>query len=373
MTYFPQIKTTAAELKAFEQLNFNDSDSEVIPILQLTKPRLSKTLDPLQSLNNHMERVFKRIGKNKTAIVDITQDETYQDANLNQFIHDSSDGYIHWINYLNKLKNKYNKNIIPSIVGKAAPATLQELKAQINSIYRNFDKASIRLPAKLDGDFSKLKELFDLLELTNRTHKLYVLFDFNFVAAKYLENFKGALNSLDQELRRLGWQSENVILFSSCPASFPIGNRDAGVLEELKMIEYEILEHVSELARISYGDYAYIHPERNEGGGFWLPRVDYPAANHTCYYMREFNKDMSRDPYTDKLTITTTLPNDKAYKNISSRIISEDFFTQDALTCWGRDQLRENTTADEITGKSPQHYIAIRSNMHMQRVLALLS
>ncbi|MFC7050390.1 beta family protein [Emcibacter nanhaiensis] len=373
MVYFPQIKTTTAELKAFKNLHSREDDEIVVPILQLTKPRLSRTLDPLQSLENHMERVFKRIGKNKKTIVDITQDETYQDANLNQFIHDSSDGYIHWINHLNIIRTDYNKNIIPSVIGKAAPDTLPELIRQIDSLYNDYDNFSIRLPANVGEDFSKLQEMFDLLGLTEKTDKLYVLFDFNYVGSPHIEELKGTINVLDEKLWDLNWQSTNVILFSSCPSSFRIGNRNPGTLEQQNMAEYEILEYVqNHCDGISYGDYAYIHPERTDGGGFWLPRIDYPAADQICYYMREFNKDMSRNPNTGKLTIETTVPNDKAYKNISENISHEFFFQNDPLQSWGRNQILENISADKVTGKSPQHYIAVRSNIHMERVISFM-
>lgn len=372
MIYFPQIKTTPSELKAFSHLRQKENNARVIPVVQLTKPRVAKTLDHAQTFENHLERIFKVFGDQKRLVLDITGDTTFQDAYLSSYITDSSQGYLNWVNRVVDIKHNYNSQIIPSLVGSASPETMGDLQLQAKKLLDNFDYISLRLPIQPEEDVAQLEKILDMLGLSKFMHKVYMLFDYGSV--KTWETIKESVLSLNQLIEKNQWESTNVILLSSCPSNFPINGRSANEIEKCHMAEYNTLKAIISLPKrkISYGDYAFIHPKRNESAGFWLPRIDYPADDGICYYVRSFNRKASRTA-TGDLKIETLTPNDKAYRALSEAISNQDFFTQDKVSSWGRDTIKKNVTEEEITGKSPQHYIAIRANIHMERVLSFLN
>lgn len=372
MIYFPQVKTTPSELKAFTNLNTKSDDSRIIPVVQLTKPRVARTLDYAQTFENHLDKIFKSFGKDKKLILDITGDETFQDANLSLYINDPSQGYLSWVKRVIDIQSSYNGKIIPTLVGKASSLTLNDLKLQAKKLLSSFENISLRLPIQPGEDLSQLETVIDMLGLGQEMHRLYMLFDFESV--KTWSSIQDTVLALNELVIKNKWKSTNIILLSSCPSNFPISRRTANYIEKCHMSEYEALKELLKLPnrKIFYGDYAFIHPKRNESAGFWLPRIDYPANDGICYYVRSFNRKASRTE-DRKLVIETLIPNDKAYRDISRAVTAEEFFKKDKVSSWGRDQIQENVDSVEITGKSPQHYIAIRANIHMERVLSFIA
>lgn len=366
MQYFPQLKSTSAELKALTNIYKKDSN-RIIPILQLTKPRIGKS-DPIDSLEKHIERSIKAVGKNKSVILGITNDETFQDANLNQYILDSSQGYLSWRTRLGIINKQFsNCRIIPNVVGEPKKDFLRDYVNQIHLLGKEFDSVAIRLPASLNDEFNDLGQIIEILGLRDLPNESYLIFDFGYVLPTMLENFKKSLRLLDERLIDLNVSSKCIPLFSSCPTSFPMKKKETKVVYSIPMIEYLVLDYVSGLQKLEYGDYGYIHPKRQEGGGFWYPRVDYPCSeSDRCYYTRYFNKQTWKE--NRKLRINTTTSNDIAYRELSEVIIESDCFINDKVNSWGKEQLISNATKIPITGKSPQHYISIRSNIHLEHI-----
>lgn len=371
MNYYPSIRTTSAELKAINNCSKLKESPNVIPIVQLTKARLSRT-DSTKALDNHIERIFNNFGKDKAVIFTVTDDETFQDANIHEFINDHTDGYVLWRNRLNEIKENYNSNIIPCVVGigQASQHTLEDLKKQISFLARDFKKIAIILPMNLTDDISMFHEAYKLLNLQSVEEKLNVIIDFKYIPPSDQNYFQGKLKNLSESFKKNKYSFNAISLFSSCPPTFDVISKNNFNLEEKSMIEYSIAKHIKQYKNLNYGDYCYIHPQRLEGGGFWYPRVDYPSINNTCYYMRMFNKSPYRDD-NGKLKIETTTPNNEAYIAISKNITAYKFIQEDTLQSWGRTQLINNA-AGSIEGKSPQHYIAIRANIHLERIIQII-
>lgn len=375
MIYYPDIKTTHSELVSYKNLSVAEDDDLVIPIIQLTKPRLSKTISPQESLNRHIKRVFSEaIPKDKRLIITITDDETYQDANLSNFIHDSANGYALWIECLLNIEKSYNKKIIPTIIGVANSNNIENIRKQIAFLAKHFTSMAIRLPVNLDSEMSDLVEImkiFQMLDYCKENKKVYVILDYGFRTQEDLADFSDHLEVLDQNIETEGWKTVNIPLFSSCPSAFPIDKkRESNAISHQKTIEHTILEQIHKTKNLSYGDFGYIHPIRKDGGGYWLPRIDYPAPDGTCYYSRYYNKQTKRDA-NKKLKITTDPSNFVAYRSLAKEMVKKDFFQNDTLKSWGRSSLIQNSVSSEndISGKSPSHYIAIRSNIHMERIV----
>ena len=374
MIYYPQIKTTDADLNAFFALEGRNDDSRIIPIFQLTKPRISKKIDSVQALENHIQKVIKEVGSTKKIILDITDDKSFQDDNLTLYIHDSSNGYIHWVNRVISIKNNYNSNIIPTVIGKAGLQNLADIKMQINLLLSNFEKIALRLPISNNDSVSQISSILQVLGVADKTDKLYLIFDFQYIQNGWI-SIKDQVSKISSLVESQNIQSVNIILFSSCPASFRVNERSDCKIEKIQVAEYEALAAMPDLNNLAYGDYGFIHPRRNESAGFWLPRVDYVAADGFCYYARVFNRDISRpDGPKGKLVVKTTIPNETAYRKLAVAFAAADFYINDAVESWGRRKISENAiSTNKISGKSPSHYISIRANTHMQRVLALMS
>jgi hypothetical protein len=369
MIYYPQVKTTNAEIKAISHLK---STLNTVPIVQLTKPRLSKK-DPIIALEDHIKRVFNQLKEFDKVIVDITNDESFQDANLNQYILDPTDSYVAWRTRLEWIREEFkDKHIIPCAVGQPNSTILDQYKGQINQLVRTFDAIAIRLPSSIYEQFDSFSQLVEILGLNDLPNESYILFDFEYVKPTEIDQFSSALSLLNSEIVKNGINSISIPLFSSCPASFPMKKKETLLVHSIDMLEYKLINQISSLEKFSYGDYGYIHPKRKEGGGFWYPRVDYPCIDETsCFYSRYFNKETWNDS-SGRLRINTVVSNDEAYRELSRKILEELSPYDIGLSSWGKEQLERNVREENVTGKSPQHYISIRSNIHMENILSMI-
>lgn len=370
MTYYPQLKTTTAERTAIRETRDHDHNS-IVPILQITKPRITK-VDPIDALERHIGRAMDDIHSYRSVIVGITDDETFQDANLNQYILDSSNAFEAWRERLAAIRDQHGKTtvVIPCVVGIPRADILSDYTGQIQRLSRDFGRVAIRIPVVPQDAFDELKEVASRLGLRDLPDENYLLFDYGYVDPDELTAFSNSLVSLDAAISGLNLGGECVPVFSSCPSTWPMRQRVSERIHKVPMIEYEVYSIVRDLKRLSYGDYAFVHPTRLEGGGFWYPRIDYPSRTHNeCFYTRYFNKETWRE--NDKLHVRTTLPNDEAYRRLSRTVVDSDFFINDPVDSWGRKQILANVEQESVTGKSPQYYIAIRSNIHMEHILSM--
>lgn len=370
MKYYPQLKTTTAELKALTNLHHRDHNN-LVPILQITKPRITKS-DPIDSLDRHIDKAMKSVGRNRTVIIGVTNDETFQDANLNQYILDSSKGYTAWRTRLKIMKNRYTSNtIVPCVVGKPNADILGEYRLQIDELSKEFGCVAVRIPASLDDDFQDFAKVTTLLGLTKLSNNSLILFDFEYVNPSNIQLFKSCLEKLKNAISDVQLNNKCIPLFSSCPSGFPMKERKSLIINDIDMIEYQILKSIDASGVFSYGDYGYVHPTRLEAGGFWYPRIDYPSQkDNRCFYSRYFNKQTNS--VNGKLQIRTTTTNEEAYIELSQGTIQSNFYKNDRVESWGRKQLQLNTEKSPITGKSPQHYISIRANIHLEHILSMI-
>lgn len=92
-----------------------------------------------------------------------------------------------------------------------------------------------------------------------------------------------------------------------------------------------------------------------------------------CYWIRYHNKEMYTDVNGDR-RVTTDPSNEIAYRRIAEKVINEPWYKlrQNYISCWGTEEI-ENAATGKVGGKSPQHWIAVRANIHMSRVIDLVS
>lgn len=374
MKYYPVLKTSQSEIRALANTLQSDSKQTIIPLLMLTKPRISDNSS--SSLQNHIKRILSKLGKNRKVVIGITDDEKFQDASLSQFLYDSAEGYYAWQRQLARAKG-LNNNIIPCVIGNPNANNLKNYKLQIQQLAETFSEIAIKLPAIIEDDFSEIIKILKFIDFPLMKHGNLVYLDFGYIESLQFEKFMNMLPKLNETIEDdNSIKSTFIILFSSCPSTFPIGkDRENCKIQEVPMLEYSVLEKIiSVCGRLKYGDYAYIHPKQSESGGIvWYPRIDYPVqqGNH-CYYARYFNKEITRKDRNFR--IITHVSNEEAYIALSKKFANELFFKDDFIKSWGREEISSNTSSSpENIGKSPSHYIAVRSNIHMTRILSILN
>lgn len=365
-SYFPRIKTTPAELKAFDNLS-EDRKIHACPILELTK-------GIKENIDVQINRIRSYIGEDQCFILDLTQDETLQDKTIKDFQNEHQDGYRKWCQFLNDINFE---KLIPSLTGSLK--YLGDFAKQIEFFDKYFENGfAYRMPVSLTDNIQDLKVILEKILLPNvkSSEKIYLLLDFKSLKDRDVELFREKILEIKSVLEEVNFQGTLLPMFSSYPQVPPpndtrneeIGEGDMPLRE---FALYDIL--MKSGLRFTYSDYAFIQPTRKStGGGLWLPRIDFPTWDR-CYWIRYHNKEMYTDINGDR-RVTTDPSNEIAYRRIAEKVINEPWYKlrQNYISCWGTEEI-ESAATGKVGGKSPQHWIAVRANIHMSRVIDLVS
>jgi len=109
---------------------------------------------------------------------------------------------------------------------------------------------------------------------------------------------------------------------------------------------------------VIYGDYATIHPFRNDqsGGNGWVPRIDMPTEDELFYFRDK--KDKSESSYAG------------AYERVAKKVAETVDYRavgKKLKDCWGLEQI--NSAAKGLPpGLSPSFWISVRMNIHISLV-----
>ena len=155
--YFPILKTTDAELKAYKFID--DSVKEgMLPIFELTKSRISKK-NPDGLISNKLDKLYE-IVKNRPFILDLTTEPTFSNREIEELIHNGANGYEKWIDFLIKRKNEIK--IIPMV--HYHPQKKDEVKKQINKLRDNFPILAFRIEVFQEESFGYIEDFFSMCE-----------------------------------------------------------------------------------------------------------------------------------------------------------------------------------------------------------------
>lgn len=345
--YFPILKTTEAELKAYNSLN-DSVKNNILPIFELTKSRKTKK-NPDSELKYKLDKLQETIG-NRPFIIDLTIESTYSNKEIEKMIYNGDNGYNNWVSFLKEQRQKFT--IIPTV--HYHPNKLEDVKKQIDSLKRKFNYIAFR--AELFQSETP-KYIEDLLNFCSpNSHKnVIIILDGKFIRI----NDQPKIDKYKKEIKKvtaLAKECPLICAFSSFPKS--VIDYDGGDSKgEFDTIEITINQQIiSELNKnkVYYGDYGTIHPIRYDtGGGGWVPRIDVPYKDKIFYY--RYRRDKGSYPLCAKKII-----NDKRYKKIPD------------VNSWGDEEILY-ASKGEPRGKSPSHWIAVRSNLHMTRQYLRLS
>lgn len=349
MNYIPIIKTTQAELKGFDMLS-EQVKGVVTPLFELTKGRTHKDLYPEGRIEIAFEKALETspIGK---FILDLTAHEDLINSEI-EHLFDGNDGYQNWCDFIANTGCK--ERIIPiiQIDGDQLDSDVSrgsaEITLQAQKLENMCGQVAFRVNLDIEPDEVVLfvQSICDgLVDVNNLT----LIIDAEYVK----QHTSGAyVNDIYQRIEMVKNQCR-VKNIAICASSFPKTVTESGYggdfygnasLEEVEL--YQTLKGKSSDINWIYSDYALIHPVRYDvRGGTWIPRIDIPLSERLFYYrMRRQDGGYAvaaRDVYIDP-----------------------DFQSVPAKDSWGYKEV-ETAATSAPTGRSPAHWIAVRSNIHI--------
>ncbi|MBK0015679.1 hypothetical protein [Kosakonia sp. S42] len=351
--YYPIIKTTIAEMRALKNINAA-TWTRLTPVLELTKSRKGKN-NPDSSVYKKVDEICQVV-KSERIILDITTIESLLNSDIESFL-DDQNGFENWCNFIGYVKIKI-PGVIPVVL--AYPdSQLNDLFLQVENLSKHTQHVAIRLPIFEDGLGSLFANLIQLIQ--HRSYLIHsIIFDASYVYERIgAEPFKYIIDFISYFYSQVnGFYSGNYIF---CSEHYP-----ANITDYLKknqdqynnVIYYgnvDLHRNVS-MALVNsnipdillYGDYACIHPFRNDVKSYnWIPRIDYPTES--SIFFSKVRRDVG------------------GYGQCASNIIRLPEFQKDNLNCWGMDEIKQAALI-KPGGLNPSYWISVRSNIHMSRM-----
>lgn len=336
--YCPLLKTTDAELKAYENLP-EEVKNNILPIFELTKSRRSKK-NPHGNLQRRIDQL-KELIQERPFLLDLTTETTLSNKEIDNLLKNTRNGYAAWRDFLQEIDLP---SVIP-VVHYNEEATDKENLDQVKNLEATFKKVAFRADAY---DSNMMNYFEKILNGLSDSRNMMVIMDVKFVSAGNLEKTIDSLFNRIRELR--SYKPVNAII--SMASSFPksvvspgYGGDDYG---DFKILEINISESLKKEfgSNIYHGDYGSVHPVRYlMGGGGWIPRVDVPLEREYFYY--RFRREAG-----GYIKAAQKVLQNAKYKKVTNLNIWGD----EEITCAGR---------GEPNGKSPSHWIAVRLNRHI--------
>ncbi|WP_407906423.1 beta family protein [Escherichia coli] len=347
--YYPILKTTIAEMRALKKLDFV-AWRNITPILELTKSRKSK--------NNQESCVYRKIDEIKEIvgdnefILDLTNIESLSNEQIESFQSDRN-GFENWCSFISEVRES-NLNVIPMLI--AYPDnTIDDLVLEMQQLCAITQKIAVRIPI-CEPDLDELFIILRQILCQNYAGIGYIIFDGGYIHDEIIDPLP-LVNIISSFCSELPDSFSGKVVFAS--SSFPAsaiervsGNKfnNSFYLQTLPLFKRVVdgLRDNGVKKDIFFGDYACIHPNRNESKAYnWIPRIDYPTV--------------------DKIYFSRSRREEGGYIECAKMISSLSCFKNDSLQCWGMVEIRR-TSAGSPGGKSPSYWISVRSNIHMSRM-----
>ena len=344
--YFPILKTTDAELKAYRCLDPSVKDN-ILPVFELTKSR--KTKKNLESkLEKKLDKLVEAVNKNPF-IIDLTTETSYSNKEIERMIYDGSNGYKKWVDFLKKIKNERFPSIIPMV--NYHPQKIKNVKMQTISLGKSFNYLAFRADVFQDETLEYIKNFLSFCKELQSHNKIIIILDGKFIPIYRNDKF----NKFQEKVKEISnIASDKIHAFVYAFSSFPKSVREKGYngedsYGEFKITETEFQSLFSSSKKVYHGDYGSIHPARYDtGGGGWIPRIDVVSSNEKTFFYHRYRR------------------NDGSYGLCAKEILKDEKYHKIAQDTWGDKEI-QYASQDKPRGKNPSHWIAVRSNLYMTR------
>lgn len=341
-TYYPKLRTRAAELKGLKHLTDTRKD-QIIPLITAGKwPRATT----FESGINKISEVFE----NRPFFLDLTDE--YDTFNEEQALLKSpTNNYQNWREYVQRFPNA-----IP-VAQVNRQASLRDFVMQARLCEKAFGKVVFVINdyvRDIEHVISALSALDDVNNAITFIDSKYIRNSYSAVLAANIQTINEIRNEIpDANISTLSTS------FPSSLASFSNDtNKTRGVID---ILERQLHEELGGYEVASYGDYASIHgivydnaPEVMR----WAARVDYPTEQYWQFERRPKNSVTNGSTGTAKSDFQHAAQAIfQSYPNIASSDI------------WGEKMIYETATNpnfDEI-GFGPAPWISVRVNIHLSK------
>lgn len=380
--YFPILKTKPSEMKAYINLD-SETRKQILPIIEMTGarsytyPKTCKNQELIGTkragdINKKRKTILDMVGEHKF-ILDITDDESLHYDGIAQ-LQNSENGYAEWIKFL-LADEKFKKQVIPTI--QFNTDDIANTILQIENLSKEFYYLALKIPGFIFNNNINNSNLYSLTNIVENdviqsvidfttdkiriNERLIVIVDFGYI--KNLEDYKTCISSCVSTITNL--KNIKALLFAS--SSFPsfvkpIEENEMEV-QELKLFDF-CRQNLNNDNKILHCDYASIHPVQYQtSGGGWIPRIDY--INQEIKELKYcYKRAQSSEKYKNDSDEYVALAKKVLNSNNYSRILNKDV--------WGDIQIHSKANGIE-EGKSPAHWIAVRANLYMTRILDIMS
>ncbi|CAK1941644.1 Beta family protein [Vibrio crassostreae] len=334
--YYPILKTTVSEMRALKQFDCS-SRASIHPILELTKARKSK-YDEIGDVYKRVKEI-KEIVKDNYFYLDLTSENSLSNSQIESYF-DDFNSFENWCSFIESLIEDGLQ--VRPIIQAFDDNSIEELEGQM----RFFSELCGTFAIRLKPEYLDMEIAIKLIQAA-QDFKFTTIFDAEFIDE---ENFDYSISSFSTFINqcitdRLEF-GKVVVCSSSFPAMVNHNNKDSGSFEiyEKRFFSDFVLKN-PELS-IEYGDYAAVHPFRNEVTAYnWVPRIDFPLQDKVVFCRKQRNLG--------------------GYKDCAVRLSSIPEYQSNIISCWGGQEIVDACT--KPNGKSPSYWISVRINIHMTR------
>lgn len=347
MKYIPILKTTASELKGFNQLD-NEVKEKTTPLFELTRDRTHKQHYPEGRLESALEKALQAQSSGKM-LLDLTSHESLSNSQIEKLFLQEN-GYANWVSFI---KNTGQSDRIIPVIQIDADAFYEDkasadsnIKTQASELIKICPQIALR--ANLDIETDELITFIDIIFSSGiSAENFIVLIDAEYIRPFTFKNYATEISNRIQLVQ----QNTKALNFAVSASSFPKSVKESNYgedeygnfgIEEVSLHK-ALLDVIPAGANLIYSDYASVHPVKYDTrGGSWVPRVDMPLSDQLYYYRYRRNEG--------------------SYKKAATKVCTDDKF-KDGVPSWGVEQIIAAQTKPE--GNSPSHWIAVRLNIHM--------
>ena len=348
--YFPILKTTDAELKAFSNLDPNIKDN-IVPVFELTRSRRSKkNMD--RDISKRLVGI-KEVVDSRPFILDLTTDKQLLNEQIAKILNTHEGGFPLWVDLIEKWKNN-GLNIIPII--HYDEQNIEDVQKEIMNLLRLSEFVAFRAP---------VNEAIEYIKQFNKMgvpfNKLILILDADYIEPLGQPDKSNLfIYALDMIINNF---SSNMPQYIACAfSSFPdsvakYGQDDKGGWIRYEKFTYNHLQeryHEKTCLHLVYSDYASVHPRRYDtAGGQWIPRVDFITKDQMCYY--RYRRD------------------DGGY-SLAAQLVQSDkkYIPIQTVSVWGDNEIR-SAAEGEPHGSAPSHWISVRINLYITRTVLELT
>lgn len=347
--YFPILKTTDAELKAFEHLDAHIK-ANIIPIFELTRSRRSpKNMD--RCISKRLSSL-KELMNNRPFVLDLTTDPQLSNEQIDNILEYHSNGFPLWIDLI-KQNISEGLNIIPVI--HYDETNLNDVKIEISKLFELSEILAFRVSPQ-----DAISYLHSIKNMGFPLSKIILILDANYKDHNNPEDkSKDFADTIDEILKDFSTDLPLYVLcaFSSYPSSVTkIGNEKNGSWERHEKIVFNTLYNkYKDKINLHHSDYSSVHPIRyNTAGGKWIPRIDFLDDNKMHYFRcrRE----------------------DGGYICAAKQVVSptSHYSSIKTVDCWGDSEIYAASQGNP-NGNAPSHWIAVRINLYITKTLSELT